>query len=133
MTDWREVESRVFTTTGRRMPVVVVRGEGTRVWDDAGKTYLDFVDRTLLQFDAQAPVGGVAGADGNGLARWRELVGVAQQVPEDLLQPRRIAFYVTARRIQFQAQRLLFQMRIGKRHLDNLLDQHVHVDNFDVK
>src|SRR5438093_1396760 len=42
MTDWREVESRVFMTTGRRMPVVVVRGEGTRVWDDAGKEYLDF-------------------------------------------------------------------------------------------
>ena len=42
MTDWREVESRVFMTTGRRMPVVVVRGEGTRVWDDAGKAYLDF-------------------------------------------------------------------------------------------
>src|SRR6476661_7316288 len=42
MTDWREVESRVFMTTGRRMPVVVERGEGTRVWDDAGKQYLDF-------------------------------------------------------------------------------------------
>ncbi|MPZ48992.1 MAG: acetylornithine/succinylornithine family transaminase [Dehalococcoidia bacterium] len=41
-TDWREIESRVFMTTGRRMPVVVVRGEGTRVWDDAGKPYLDF-------------------------------------------------------------------------------------------
>jgi acetylornithine/N-succinyldiaminopimelate aminotransferase len=41
-TDWREIESRVFMTTGRRMPVVVVRGEGTRVWDDAGKAYLDF-------------------------------------------------------------------------------------------
>ncbi|HXH20945.1 MAG TPA: acetylornithine transaminase [Dehalococcoidia bacterium] len=42
MTDWREVESRVFMTTGRRMPVVVVRGEGTRLWDDTGKSYLDF-------------------------------------------------------------------------------------------
>jgi predicted acetylornithine/succinylornithine family transaminase len=42
MTDWREIESRVFMTTGRRMPVVLVRGEGTRVWDDAGKAYLDF-------------------------------------------------------------------------------------------
>jgi len=42
MTDWKAVESRVFMTTGRRMPVVVVRGEGTRVWDDAGKAYLDF-------------------------------------------------------------------------------------------
>jgi acetylornithine/N-succinyldiaminopimelate aminotransferase len=29
-------------TTGRRMPVVVARGEGTRVWDDQGKQYLDF-------------------------------------------------------------------------------------------
>jgi predicted acetylornithine/succinylornithine family transaminase len=29
-------------TTGRRMPLVVVRGEGTRVWDDEGKPYLDF-------------------------------------------------------------------------------------------
>jgi acetylornithine aminotransferase/acetylornithine/N-succinyldiaminopimelate aminotransferase len=42
MTDWREIESRVFMTTGRRMPVVIVRGEGTRVWDDQGKGYLDF-------------------------------------------------------------------------------------------
>ncbi len=42
MTDWREVESRVFMTTGRRMPVVLVRGEGTRAWDDADKAYLDF-------------------------------------------------------------------------------------------
>ena len=42
MTDWREVESRVFMTTGRRMPVVLVRGEGTRAWDDADKSYLDF-------------------------------------------------------------------------------------------
>jgi acetylornithine/N-succinyldiaminopimelate aminotransferase len=42
MTDWKEIESRVFMTTGRRMPVVVVRGEGSRVWDDAGKPYLDF-------------------------------------------------------------------------------------------
>ena len=42
MTDWKEVESRVFMTTGRRLPVVLVRGEGTRVWDDTGRAYLDF-------------------------------------------------------------------------------------------
>ena len=42
MTDWRDVESRVFMTTGRRMPVVIVRGQGTRVWDEDGKPYLDF-------------------------------------------------------------------------------------------
>src|SRR5688572_13119104 len=29
---------------GRRMPVTLVRGHGTRVWDDEGKSYLDFVD-----------------------------------------------------------------------------------------
>ena len=42
MTDWPDVESRVFMATGRRLPVVLVRGEGTRVWDEAGKSYLDF-------------------------------------------------------------------------------------------
>jgi acetylornithine/N-succinyldiaminopimelate aminotransferase len=42
VTDWRELESRVFMTTGRRMPVVLVRGEGTRAWDDNDKPYLDF-------------------------------------------------------------------------------------------
>ena len=41
-TDWREIESRVHMTTGRRLPIVLVRGEGTRVWDDEGKSYLDF-------------------------------------------------------------------------------------------
>lgn len=40
--DWREIESRVFMTTGRRLPVVIVRGAGTRVWDETGKSYLDF-------------------------------------------------------------------------------------------
>ncbi len=42
MTDWPAIESKLFMTTGKRMPVVVVRGEGTRVWDDQGREYLDF-------------------------------------------------------------------------------------------
>ena len=42
MTNWKERESRVFMTTGRRVPVVFVRGEGSYVWDDDGKRYLDF-------------------------------------------------------------------------------------------
>ncbi len=29
--------------TGVRVPITLVRGEGTRVWDDAGNEYLDFV------------------------------------------------------------------------------------------
>ena len=43
MPDWKEIESRVFMTTGRRMPVVLVRvARAPVVWDDAGKQYLDF-------------------------------------------------------------------------------------------
>ncbi|HEX2987207.1 MAG TPA: aspartate aminotransferase family protein [Chloroflexota bacterium] len=43
MTDWREVESKVYMGVFRRTPLVIVRGEGNRVWDDKGKCYLDFV------------------------------------------------------------------------------------------
>ena len=42
VTDWKEIESRYYMNVVRRQPVVIVRGEGTRVWDDAGKEYLDF-------------------------------------------------------------------------------------------
>ena len=39
----QEIESRVMFQTGRRAPVTLVRGAGTRVWDIEGKDYLDFV------------------------------------------------------------------------------------------
>jgi acetylornithine/N-succinyldiaminopimelate aminotransferase len=42
MTDWRAKEERYFMRTGRRMDLVAVRGEGTRLWDEDGKEYLDF-------------------------------------------------------------------------------------------
>ncbi|HMO95543.1 MAG TPA: acetylornithine transaminase [Tepidiformaceae bacterium] len=43
MTDWVAEERRyVFQNYGRQ-PVVLERGEGTRVWDTEGKEYLDFV------------------------------------------------------------------------------------------
>ena len=38
-----EREAAVFFNTGKRFPVTLVRGEGSRVWDDEGKSYLDFV------------------------------------------------------------------------------------------
>lgn len=44
MSDIPAREAKVFMQAGRRMPVTLVRGEGTRVWDDEGKAYLDFVD-----------------------------------------------------------------------------------------
>lgn len=41
-TDWKEVESKYYMFVVRRQPVVIVRGDGTRVWDADGKEYLDF-------------------------------------------------------------------------------------------
>ena len=43
MTDWRELESKVYMPVFRRTPLVITRGEGSRVWDDAGREYLDLV------------------------------------------------------------------------------------------
>ena len=36
-------EAVVHMTTYRRQPVTLVRGQGTRVWDDEGRAYLDFI------------------------------------------------------------------------------------------
>ena len=41
-TDWKAVESKYYMHLLNRQPIVLVRGEGTRVWDDTGKEYLDF-------------------------------------------------------------------------------------------
>jgi predicted acetylornithine/succinylornithine family transaminase len=41
--EWIAVENKYYAQTVRRQPVVIVRGEGTRVWDADGKDYLDFV------------------------------------------------------------------------------------------
>ena len=38
-----EREAAVFMRTGARVPLTLVRGEGTRVWDDADREYLDFI------------------------------------------------------------------------------------------
>jgi acetylornithine/N-succinyldiaminopimelate aminotransferase len=42
-TDWRQLEAKYFMTTAKRLPVTVVRGQGTRLWDEEGKEYLDFL------------------------------------------------------------------------------------------
>ena len=42
-TNWQETESQYYMQTVRRVPVTLVRGEGSAVWDDAGREYLDFV------------------------------------------------------------------------------------------
>ncbi len=44
MSNWQELEAKYFLRTGRRLPITLVRGQGTRVWDDQGREYLDFID-----------------------------------------------------------------------------------------
>ena len=41
-TNWKEIESKYYMFLVRRQPMVLERGEGTRVWDTEGKEYLDF-------------------------------------------------------------------------------------------
>ncbi len=38
--NWAELESRYFFPVGKRLPVTLVRGEGSRVWDEDGREYL---------------------------------------------------------------------------------------------
>ncbi|MBI4236414.1 MAG: acetylornithine transaminase [Chloroflexi bacterium] len=42
-TNWQDLESRYYLQTVRRVPVTLVRGQGSTVWDDQGRPYLDFV------------------------------------------------------------------------------------------
>jgi acetylornithine/N-succinyldiaminopimelate aminotransferase len=42
-TDWRALEARRYMKTFNRLPVVLVRGQGCKVWDESGKEYLDLV------------------------------------------------------------------------------------------
>ncbi|MDA0815386.1 MAG: aminotransferase class III-fold pyridoxal phosphate-dependent enzyme, partial [Chloroflexi bacterium] len=43
MSEVQQLESQYHMQMFRRMPVTLLRGEGTRVWDEDGKEYLDFV------------------------------------------------------------------------------------------
>ena len=41
--NWIAEGERYLMNTGRRAPITIVRGEGSRVWDDNDKEYLDFL------------------------------------------------------------------------------------------
>jgi acetylornithine/N-succinyldiaminopimelate aminotransferase len=43
MTDWPAIEAKYIMNVTERVPLTVVRGQGARVWDEAGREYLDFV------------------------------------------------------------------------------------------
>jgi len=40
---WPEEEKKYFMPVFKRQPLVLIRGNGVRVWDDQGREYLDFV------------------------------------------------------------------------------------------
>ena len=42
MTNWQSIESEYYLHVVNRQPIVLVKGQGTRVWDIDGKEYLDF-------------------------------------------------------------------------------------------
>ena len=42
MSEWIDLESKYYMQVARRQPIVIVRGDGTRVWDEDEKEYLDF-------------------------------------------------------------------------------------------
>lgn len=41
-TDWKAIEKQYYMQCAKRQPVVLVRGQGTWVWDEQEKAYLDF-------------------------------------------------------------------------------------------
>lgn len=41
--DWVALEKKYYLPVGKRLPVILDRGEGARVWDVDGREYLDFV------------------------------------------------------------------------------------------
>ena len=43
MSQWQELEHKYFMKTVERLPITIVRGQGSRVWDENGREYLDFV------------------------------------------------------------------------------------------
>ena len=42
MNDWRAIEQKYYMKAGRRTDMLAVRAEGSRIWDEHGKEYLDF-------------------------------------------------------------------------------------------
>lgn len=41
--DWKALEAEYYIQTVNRVPIVLVKGEESTVWDEDGNKYLDFV------------------------------------------------------------------------------------------
>jgi len=55
MNHWQELEQKYFMQTVKRTPVTLVRGQGARVWDEAGREYLDFVGGWAVDSTSSTP------------------------------------------------------------------------------
>lgn len=43
MANWKELEKKYFMRTLVRAPLTIIKGQGSYVWDESGRKYLDFV------------------------------------------------------------------------------------------
>ena len=55
VTDWVELEKQYYLPVFRRTPLMLVRGEGVRVWDDQGREYFDFVGGIAVNILGHCP------------------------------------------------------------------------------
>ena len=65
---WIELESQRYMPVAKRTPVVLVRGEGCRVWDEDGKSYLDLVGGWAVNTLGHSSPGDRGRADRAGVA-----------------------------------------------------------------
>ena len=42
MSNWIDLENKYYMQVARRQPIVLVEGQGSYIWDEDGKEYIDF-------------------------------------------------------------------------------------------
>ena len=55
MPNWQDLEKKYYMHVFNRLPIVLVRGEGVRAWDENGKSYLDMAAGLAVNILGHAP------------------------------------------------------------------------------
>ena len=55
MPNWQDLEKKYYMHVFNRLPIVLVKGEGVRVWDENGKSYLDMAAGLAVNILGHAP------------------------------------------------------------------------------